>query len=140
MESIWVWSGVRSPQWKNTGCFFLFQLDVYQEVTFCNPHVTYVTYCDVFIIDGHFVPILKNKIILQYIGLWLWCITPRSTIFQLYRDGQFVLVEETGVPGENNRPVASHLQTNYIMLYRVYLAMNKARTYNFSGDRHWLHR
>jgi hypothetical protein len=35
------------------------------------------------------------------------CLTPLSTIFQLYRGGHF-LVEETGRPGENNRPVASH--------------------------------
>ena len=32
-------------------------------------------------------------------------ITPLSTVFQLYRG---VLMEETGVPGENNRPVVSH--------------------------------
>jgi len=32
---------------------------------------------------------------------------PLSTIFQLYR----ILVEETGVPGENHRPVTSHWQT-----------------------------
>jgi hypothetical protein len=32
---------------------------------------------------------------------------PLSTIFQLYRGGHVLLVEETGVPGENHRPVAS---------------------------------
>jgi hypothetical protein len=30
----------------------------------------------------------------------LWCLTPLSTILQLYHD---LLVEETGVPGENHR-------------------------------------
>jgi hypothetical protein len=39
-------------------------------------------------------------------GLGLWCLTALSTIFQLYGGGQ--LVEKTGVPGEKQRPVASH--------------------------------
>jgi len=35
-----------------------------------------------------------------------------------------LLVKETGVSGENHRPVASHCQTlSHIMLYRVHLAL-----------------
>ena len=33
-------------------------------------------------------------------GIGLWCLTPLLTIFQLYRGGSDLLVEETGVPGE----------------------------------------
>jgi hypothetical protein len=36
---------------------------------------------------------------------------PLSTISQLYRGFSVLLVEETGGPRENHRPVASHLQT-----------------------------
>jgi len=39
-------------------------------------------------------------------GLGLWCWTPLSTIFQLYRGG--LLVKQIGVSGENHRPVTSH--------------------------------
>ena len=43
-----------------------------------------------------------------------------NNIFQLYRDGQFLLVEETGVSGENHPQVTDKLY--HIMLYRTHLA------------------
>jgi len=68
-------------------------------------------------------------------GLRLCYLTTLSTIFQLYHDSQFSLVNETGVCGENHRPAASH-----IMLYRVHLTMSGLWTHNFSSNRHWLYR
>ena len=44
-----------------------------------------------------------------------------------------LLVEETGGPGENHRPVASHWQT--LSHNVVHLALVEIRTYNISGDR-----
>jgi len=43
-----------------------------------------------------------DSISFQALGLGLVCLAPLSTIYQLYRGGQFLLVEETRVPGENH--------------------------------------
>jgi len=45
-----------------------------------------------------------------------------------------LLVEETGGPGENHRPVASHWQT--LSHNVVNLAVIEIRTHNISGDRY----
>jgi len=49
-----------------------------------------------------------------------------------------LVVEETGIPGENHRPVASYLHT--LSHNVVHLALSGIRTLNISGDMHRLYR
>ena len=59
-----------------------------------------------------------------YLGIELGCITPFSTIFQLYRGGQcyWWRKPEYNAYGEKHRPVESHWKTLSQMFYRVHLA------------------
>ena len=51
-----------------------------------------------------------------------------------------IVVEETGMSGENHRPVANHWQT-YHSSHNVVSStprLSEIRTHNFRADRHWL--
>ena len=47
-----------------------------------------------------------------------------------------LLVEETGVPGENYRPAASHWQTLSHIVVSSTPRLSRIRTHNVSGDRY----
>ena len=94
-------------------------VDTFQMTIEAITYLVYIKYSKTFR-KISYVSLVNNDRL--HISLWfsLWCLTPLSTIFQLYLGG-----------GNKSNQTCRKSMINFnTMLYRVHLTMNRVRTHN----------
>jgi hypothetical protein len=81
----------------------------------------------------------KTAVHLFYVTWGIWLVGWFMVLNAIFNNIPVLLVEETGVPGENHRPVASHWPTLSHNVVSSTRRLNEIRTQSVSGDGYWLH-
>ena len=81
----------------------------------------------------------SSKIALIKLLLGLWCLTPLSTIFQLYRDGKFYWWRKPDYP-EKTIDLPQVTDTLSHNVVKSTPRLSGIQTHKVSGDMHWLHK